>query len=573
MADESRSDIRARAEELIQKGRLDLEQFVPEDLAALVLELQVHHLELEMQNEELRRAQQELERSRDRYVELYDLAPVGYVTLDDGGRIVEANLTTTTILGHSRRRLRGTPLRDFVLREFQDAYFRHRRQVRQERVRSSCEMQMRRADGSAVWVRVVSQLAGDAPSDGEEMRVTLSDITPLKKAEEELRILNETLEQRVEQRTAEAAMKSEQLRALAHELGRTELRERRQLAELIHDSLKQEVAGARMLLGAVTPHVQGDDARATLEQVDQVLRHAIQTCRTLNDELCPPVLRGAGLVPALRWLANRFREQHGLQVEVRATTDLEPARDEVSASLFRSVRELLYNVVKYAEVDAALVEVSSPKDGLLELAVDDRGRGFDPAVLDEPTVGGFGLFAVRERIEMMGGSIRVRSVPGDGTRVSLRCPVGQADARPADPTRAWTPPRAAPAPDSARPATRGVRRVIVVDDHVVMREGLASLLDDLDDLEVVGFARNGEEAVRIALELAPDVVVMDVTMPGMDGVEATVEITQALPGTRVLGLSMHGDPETERRMRRAGAAGYLVKDTPAAELIEAIRRV
>jgi len=572
MADD-REERRVRAEQLLRRGRPRLDEVDPSDLAALVHELQVHHLELEMQNEELRRAQRELERSRDRYVELYDLAPVGYVTLDGHGRIAEANLTTTTILGHPRRRLRGTPLRNYVLKEFQDAYFRHRRQVRHERVKSSCEVQMRRADGSAVWVRVVSQLAGDSPADGEEMRVTLSDITPLKKAEDELRILNETLEQRVEERSAEAALKSEQLRALAHELGRTEMRERRQLAELIHDSLKQEVAGARMLLGAVAPHVGDGDGRATLEQVDQVLQQAIQTCRTLNDELCPPVLRGAGLVPALRWLANRFREQHGLEVEVRATTDLEPARDEVSAALFRSVRELLYNVVKYAEVDAAVVEVASPEDGVLELAVDDRGHGFDPAVLNEPTVSGFGLFAVRERLEMMGGSILVHSIVGDGTRVTLRCPVAEADARPADPTTAWVPPTAEDGLERAPRSAHRVRRVVVADDHVVMREGLASLLDALPDLEVVGFARDGEEAVRIALELEPDVVVMDVTMPGMDGVEATLEITQALPATRVLGLSMHADPETEHRMRRAGAVDYLVKDTPAAELIEAIRRV
>jgi signal transduction histidine kinase len=315
------------------------------------------------------------------------------------------------------------PLRDLVADAYQDAYSRLRDRIRSERAKSSCELQMRRADGNAVWVRVVSRPAGDASSDDEEMGVTLSDITALKKAEEELRDLNDTLELRVEERTAEAALRTEQLRALAHELGRTEMRERRQLAELIHDSLKQEVAGARMLLGSVAPTVDDADTRAILEQVDQVLQKAIRTCRTLNDELCPPVLRGAGLVPALQWLATRFGSQQGLEVRVRATTDLEPARDEVSAALFRSVRELLYNVVKYAQVDAAVVEVSSPEDGILELAIDDRGRGFDPAVLDEPTTSGFGLFAVRERLEMLGGSIRVESVPGDGTRVTLRCPI------------------------------------------------------------------------------------------------------------------------------------------------------
>ncbi len=122
---------------------------------------------------------------------------------------------------------------------------------------------------------------------------------------------------------------------------------------------------------------------------------------------------------------------------------------------------------------------------------------------------------------------------------------------------------------------RGVSliRVLLAEDHTIVREGLVAMLAALDDLEVVGQASDGRAAVREALRLRPDVVVMDLGLPQLDGVEATRHIVRDAPGTRVLVLSMHSGPEHVRPAVRAGASGFLVKGAGLAELVSGIRSV
>jgi DNA-binding NarL/FixJ family response regulator len=119
----------------------------------------------------------------------------------------------------------------------------------------------------------------------------------------------------------------------------------------------------------------------------------------------------------------------------------------------------------------------------------------------------------------------------------------------------------------------GPIRVQLVDDQRLMRDGLHALLELQEDVAVVGEAADGREAVAVALELRPDVVVMDLRMPVMDGVEATSELTRRLPSARVLVLTTFDDDEYVFAALDAGAAGYVLKDVPAAELAAAIRTV
>lgn len=113
-------------------------------------------------------------------------------------------------------------------------------------------------------------------------------------------------------------------------------------------------------------------------------------------------------------------------------------------------------------------------------------------------------------------------------------------------------------------------RVLLADDHKLVREGIALLLMGHPRIEVLGHAGDGQEAVEKARSLRPDVVLMDVTMPRLNGIEATRTISQELPQVRVVGLSIHTDPETERLMRAAGAVAYLPKDGDPDDLIDII---
>ena len=116
-------------------------------------------------------------------------------------------------------------------------------------------------------------------------------------------------------------------------------------------------------------------------------------------------------------------------------------------------------------------------------------------------------------------------------------------------------------------------RILLADDHAVVRRGFQMILAEQSDMEIVGEAGNGREALELAAKLKPDVVVMDVAMPELNGIEATRRMAESAPHARVLALSMHKDSVYVRETLRAGARGYLLKDSVAADLVNAVRAV
>jgi DNA-binding NarL/FixJ family response regulator len=118
-----------------------------------------------------------------------------------------------------------------------------------------------------------------------------------------------------------------------------------------------------------------------------------------------------------------------------------------------------------------------------------------------------------------------------------------------------------------------VVRVLIADDHRIMRDGLRSLIAEERDMTVIGEAENGRAAVRMVEDLSPDVVIMDVSMPELNGLEATRQIAGTLPGLKVIALSMHSDRRFVAGMLAAGASGYLLKDCAFDELVRAVRAV
>jgi NarL family two-component system response regulator LiaR len=116
-------------------------------------------------------------------------------------------------------------------------------------------------------------------------------------------------------------------------------------------------------------------------------------------------------------------------------------------------------------------------------------------------------------------------------------------------------------------------RILIADDHAMLREGMRNLLSQEKDFDVVGEAANGEEAVRLAKELKPDIVIMDVVMPKLDGLEATKQVRQESPATALLILTAYSDIRYIIGLLEAGAAGYLLKNAPGRDVVKAIRAV
>ncbi len=455
----------------------------------------------------------------------------------------------------------------------------HQRGLAGEVVQAT-EDRFERSDGTVRWLRweVRPWRKGDGAVGG--IILFTEDITERKRADEALQQAHDDLERRVEERTAELSQvvrqlekQSTQLRALASELTLAEQRERHRVATVLHDDLQQILVGMKLV---ASPLAQSEDPKVREAgcEVSDLITRCLQCSRSLTEELSPPILHRGGLVPAMEWLVRWMAEKHHLTVVVHANKTARAESHDTTVLLFQAIRELLFNVAKYAQVDAASVAITH-HDNQIQVQVTDQGAGFDPTQLRVAggTAGGFGLFNIRERLELIGGRLEIDSAPGKGSRFTLWVPGHQT-------TTTGT---AAPAPTGAELSTGAVRaegaspsasderkiRVLVVDDHLVVRQGLVRLLKEEPDIEVVGEAADGQTAVALTRELSPDVVTMDIEMPGMNGIEATRLICTECPAVRVIGLSMYEVHATA--MREAGAVAYLTKSGPSDTLIAAIR--
>jgi len=359
----------------------------------------------------------------------------------------------------------------------------------------------------------------------------------------------------------ELEQRASQLQKLALELSQAEDRERTRLAEILHDDLQQILAAAKFHVGLLEHENQRpEDLQEIVGQVKGMLRDAIDKSRSLSHELRPPGLSQGNLADAFEWLARQMQTKHGLTVSVETRGSIDVRSEALKTFLCRIGQEALFNVVKHAGVAQARLRVRGGH-GRVRLTISDLGRGFDPKALGQTN--GFGLLSVRERVGLLGGSVRIRSAKGRGTTVAISLPDDAPEGRVI---------RGAMERKKHHKHASGRRvHVLLVDDQKVMREGLAALLNEQGDIEVVGQACSGREAVDLVRTCEPDVVIMDEAMPGMTGAQATRLIKQYRPQTCVIALSMSDQPDVADRMLSAGAAAFLVKTAPADELLAAIR--
>ncbi len=181
--------LRKRAEKTLNPQLSDTEgisSLSPEEVQRLVHELRVHQIELEMQNEDLRQSQMKLEELKDKYLDLYDFAPVGYVTLNDKGLILEANLTAVRLLGVEKQRLIKKPFSGFVCQPYVDAYYLHLQQVFETKSKQTCEIELKRKEGSHFFAQMECIALEDENGQSNRCRAIIVDITERKKREEAL---------------------------------------------------------------------------------------------------------------------------------------------------------------------------------------------------------------------------------------------------------------------------------------------------------------------------------------------------------------------------------------------------
>lgn len=300
-----------------------------------------------------------------------------------------------------------------------------------------------------------------------------------------------------------------------------------------------------------------------------MMDEAVLYTRNLMSELKPPPsFDDEDISASLKWIAKKM-EKHDLTVSIKDQEHKVPLEKEMQTTLLQCIRELLFNVVKHTSVSKAHIGIRRKKNNVL-ISVEDKGCGFDTGNLDSiPTEkGGFGLFNIRERVDLLGGKMKVHSELERGTKVALYIPLQKSEQATSSVSEVENSPSLS---SNYKKRTGHKIKVLLADDHQMMREGLRKIIEEQEDMTVIAEASDVEKAVKLTHETSPDVILMDVNMPRMDGIEATQKILSDMSHVRVIGLSLHDDESVIEEMYNVGATAYLTKTQAFEALCATIR--
>ncbi len=527
--------------------------------------------------EKLEQLLREVENERERLSEIFKHAPSFMCTLRGPDHVFErANDLYMKLVGEDREVI-GRPAREVFPEIEGQGFFDMLDRVYETGepyITTDIPVKLNRnpdtEDLETLYLDLVYQPLRDADGSINGIFAQGVDLTERREAKEELQSMNETLEERVEERTEALLSYQDQLRSLASQLSKAEENERQRLAAELHDNLGQMLAVGKMKVDLLQTDQFSEEAAIDIDELKQVMDDALTYTRDLMSDLKPPpTLDDEDMRGSIRWVAKKM-EKHNLDVTIEDDGQPKPLGKDVQTTLLQSVRELLFNVVKHTSVNNARVVLKRDKDQV-QISVEDEGNGFNPdSIRSAPTrQGGFGLFNILERIDFLGGDVDIDSEIGKGTKVTLYMPLDEED-------------KVAAAVEQTKEAEqiREIRRkreddrrikVLLVDDHQMVREGLRKIIEDQDDIVVIAEAADGEEAVRLTKETSPDVILMDINMPKMGGIEATKKIMSDQSHIRIVGLSLHDDEGVIEDMRSVGASAYLTKTEAFETLCATIR--
>jgi signal transduction histidine kinase len=397
----------------------DLKQFAERrtgdgEQRTLLHEVHVYQEELAVQNEALTRAQTALEATRDRLMELYDFAPIGYLTLDPNGLVLGINLTGAAFIGKPRHAIEGMPLLGLIAADhrltFLDFLRRCRQMVQQQQPERdprkpdiTTELAMRCADGRKD-VQLLCRARQNMPGKPQYL-TTLIDISEQKRMQ------------------AAHANTAKEHATLARRLLSVQDEERQRIARDLHDNVGQQITSLRLMLDVMSMAPLDDAVRDRVARSLSIVEELDRHLDFITSGLRPASL-DLGLTVAIEQFVGEWSSTLGVASDVSSVGMDDGLRltPDVEIHLYRVTQEALNNVAKHA--GATSVSVSLERmDSTVVLTISDDGRGFKA---ESDQISGLGLVGMRERAQIVHGSIDIRSAPGKGTTVCLHVPVGRA---------------------------------------------------------------------------------------------------------------------------------------------------
>jgi len=391
----------------LENERKNLNKSLEQKVARRTKEWAKANEALQIKIVQLTKAEDLLQKSKEQIQSILDNSTAIIYLKDMNGKYILVNQQFETLFHVNRNEIMGKTDMDIFPGEMAGALRANDRSVIKAGIPLEMEETVLQDDGPNTYISLKFPLF-DSSGIPDRICGISTNITKRKRAEEKL------------------FSYQKQLKHISSELSLAEERERRRISEDLHDRIGQALTAIKMKLEELKdPHV-GTDSDRVLNETGELLDNAIQATRTLTFEISPPILYELGFEPAMEWLIEQFRERHNIPIDYDGNGNGRVLNDDVSFFLFKSARELMFNVIKHARADRIIVLVRREKNGI-RVSIEDDGFGFDFSKIkfSVDDLSGFGLFSIRERMEHFGGNFDVESKPGQGTCITLAMPLEQ----------------------------------------------------------------------------------------------------------------------------------------------------
>lgn len=482
----------------------------------------------------------------------------GAATLDAEGVVLYANSRFAQILNIPVGHLSGTSLQNNLSSEQREKLRKLIRQAHHRR--SVAEFKLEATEGRPKLVRFTLRPLKD--SDIHKVGVVATELTELVEANEALK------------------SNEESLRQLSARLLQLQDEERRNIARDLHDVTGQKLAIQSMALSGVLSRNSASLAAESQVALTESLawnKEVAAEIRTLSYLLHPPLLDELGLSSAVKWYVAGFTSRTGINIETDIPPDMQRLSPNAEVAIFRVLQESLTNVHRYSESPRACVRLKNTAD-MIKIEIQDFGKGMETSKTTSAneSVGrfGVGIQGMTERIRQLGGKLVITSGPHQGTLVMATIPFSSQAVMPAQASPGLILSPSVLGTELAGPLEGTLRkRILIADDHEMLRRGVRNTLQTQLDLEICGEAVNGQDAVDKVKALQPDLVILDINMPVLNGLVAVRQILRYRPQTKVLVFSVHDSDQTVQEVHAAGAHGFISKGKDAQHLLRVVRNV
>ena len=327
------------------------------------------------------------------------------------------------------------------------------------------------------------------------------------------------------------------------------LEERQRLAHDLHDSVSQSLYG--LVISADVSNKllrlkEYNGLKETLKDIEETALQSLREMRLMLFELRPLFFETVGLARALEMRLNIVERRSGIDT-VMNLCGTEKIPSPLDIEIYGIATEAMNNSLKHSRADLIKIDLEV-KDNEVMLEISDDGVGFD---MSERDIGGIGFSSMRERSNRINSQLEIISKVNQGTRIILKVPLISNES-------------------TVLKLTKNLISVLVVDDHPIVRRGLIAEINMNQDMRVIGEAKNGLEAIDMAERLNPNVILMDIVMPEMDGISATKTILASHPAIKILILTSFTDEEQIFPAITSGAHGFIYKDEHPDKVLDAI---